>query len=150
MVAPAPYHQGPLMPDRYEAESYRQKRKILTVSVGNGTALKLDWLQNSPSLYIAPKIQTKVAAQVHEETTAEATRPDLTLRPAVENISEVWSSRLYLLRMKVTKTCNNVIMHASLSSRSELSLPFQVRTEHLVPEQFHSPILDSMAVESPL
>lgn len=39
-----------------------------------------------------------MAAHVHDETTADATRPDLTVLPAVLNISEVWDSLLYLRR----------------------------------------------------
>jgi hypothetical protein len=50
----------------------------------------------------------RVAAQVHEETTALATRPDLTVRPAVENISDVCSSWLYRLSAHVVKTWNAV------------------------------------------
>lgn len=45
---------------------------------------------------------TRVAAQVHDETTADPTRPDLTVLPAVLNISDVCSSLLYRLRMNVT------------------------------------------------
>jgi hypothetical protein len=45
-----------------------------------------------------------VAAHVQEETTALATRPDLTVRPAVENISEVCFSSLYRFRAQVVKT----------------------------------------------
>jgi hypothetical protein len=33
-----------------------------------------------------------VTNQVQDETTAEATRPVFTVRPAVENVSEVWTS----------------------------------------------------------
>lgn len=33
-----------------------------------------------------------VTNQVQDETTADATRPVFTVRPAVENISEVWTS----------------------------------------------------------
>jgi hypothetical protein len=36
----------------------------------------------------------RVAAQVQEDTTADATRPDLTVLPAVLNISEVCNSLL--------------------------------------------------------
>ena len=42
------------------------------------------------------KKRVHVTYQVHELTTAEATKPDLTVRPAVENISEVCTSLLYL------------------------------------------------------
>ena len=50
---------------------------------------------------------SRVAAQVQEETTALATRPDLTVRPAVENISEVCSSLLYRLSTQVVNTCTH-------------------------------------------
>lgn len=38
----------------------------------------------------------RVAAQVQLLTTADATNPDLTVLPAVENISDVWTSCWYL------------------------------------------------------
>lgn len=38
-----------------------------------------------------PEDCSKVAAHVQLETTAAATRPDLTVLPAVENASEVWT-----------------------------------------------------------
>lgn len=50
----------------------------------------------TPYRYATPDDCSSVAAQVHEETTADATRPDLTVLPAVLNISEVWDSLLYL------------------------------------------------------
>ena len=43
----------------------------------------------TPYLYAIPEDCRSVAAQVHEETTADATRPDFTVLPAVLNISEV-------------------------------------------------------------
>ncbi len=43
----------------------------------------------TPYLYAIPDDWRRVAAQVHEETTADATRPDFTVLPAVLNISEV-------------------------------------------------------------
>jgi hypothetical protein len=48
----------------------------------------------TPYLYATAVLCKSVAAHVQEETTAEATRPDLTVRPAVLNISEVWTSWL--------------------------------------------------------
>lgn len=50
----------------------------------------------TPYRYATPDDCSSVAAQVQEETTADATRPDLTVLPAVLNISEVWDSLLYL------------------------------------------------------
>lgn len=47
------------------------------------------------------KIAKGVAAQVQEETTALATRPDLTFMPAVLNTSDVWTSLLHRLSTKV-------------------------------------------------
>jgi hypothetical protein len=47
-------------------------------------------------LYATPDDVNNVAAQVHDDTTAEATSPDLTVRPAVLNSSLVCSSLLYL------------------------------------------------------
>lgn len=58
---------------------------------------------------------TRVAAHVHDETTAEPTRPDLTVLPAVLNISDVCSSLLYRLRMNVTS-----IMPVMVSAGSSL------------------------------
>ena len=52
----------------------------------------------------------RVAAQVQDETTALATRPDLTVRPAVENISEVCNSLLYRLRTQVVTICARLAM----------------------------------------
>lgn len=46
----------------------------------------------TPYLYATPELCNNVAAQVHEDTTAEATNPDFTVLPAVLNISEVCSS----------------------------------------------------------
>jgi len=46
----------------------------------------------TPYLYAMPDDWSSVAAHVHEETTAEATSPVFTVRPAVENISDVWTS----------------------------------------------------------
>lgn len=43
----------------------------------------------TPYRYATPELWSRVAAHVHEETTADATRPDFTVRPAVLNISEV-------------------------------------------------------------
>lgn len=50
----------------------------------------------TPYRYATPDDCSSVAAQVQEDTTADATRPDLTVLPAVLNISEVWDSLLYL------------------------------------------------------
>jgi hypothetical protein len=58
----------------------------------------------TPYLYATAELCRRVAAHVQEETTADATRPDLTVLPAVLNISDVWSSLLYLLRIHVTST----------------------------------------------
>jgi hypothetical protein len=69
---------------------------------------------------------SRVAAQVQEETTALATRPDLTVRPAVENISEVCNSLLYRLSTQVVKTC--------LCQQQYISVPAQV-THHAKREQ---------------
>jgi hypothetical protein len=52
---------------------------------------------DTPYLYATPEDVNSVAAQVHEDTTAEATSPDLTVRPAVLNISLVCNSLLYQL-----------------------------------------------------
>lgn len=60
--------------------------------------------------FISGWARTRVAAQVHDETTADPTRPDFTVLPAVLNISEVCSSLLYRLRMNVTS-----IMPATVS-----------------------------------
>lgn len=49
---------------------------------------------DTPYLYETAELCKRVAAHVQEETTAEATRPDLTVLPAVLNISEVCSSLL--------------------------------------------------------
>ena len=49
-----------------------------------------------PYLYATADDWSSVAAHVQLLTTAAATRPDLTDRPAVENISEVWTSFWYL------------------------------------------------------
>lgn len=49
-----------------------------------------------PYLYATAEDCSSVAAHVQLLTTAAATRPDLTDRPAVENISEVWTSFWYL------------------------------------------------------
>jgi len=57
----------------------------------------------TPYLYAIPELCRRVAAHVHEETTADATSPDFTVLPAVLNISEVWSSLLYLLSTQVTR-----------------------------------------------
>ena len=46
----------------------------------------------TPYLYAMPELCRRVAAHVHEDTTAEATRPVLTVRPAVLNISDVCTS----------------------------------------------------------
>lgn len=46
----------------------------------------------TPYWYATELDCSNVAAQVHDDTTAEATRPDLTVRPAVENISDVCNS----------------------------------------------------------
>lgn len=43
----------------------------------------------TPYRYATPDDCSSVAAQVQEDTTADATRPDLTVLPAVLNISEV-------------------------------------------------------------
>lgn len=43
----------------------------------------------TPYLYAIPELWRRVAAQVQEETTADATKPDFTVLPAVLNISEV-------------------------------------------------------------
>lgn len=43
----------------------------------------------TPYRYATPEDCSSVAAHVHDETTADATRPDLTVLPAVLNISEV-------------------------------------------------------------
>lgn len=52
-------------------------------------------------MYATDEDWSRVAAQVQEETTAEETRPDFTVRPAVLKTSEVWSSLLYRLRTNV-------------------------------------------------
>lgn len=49
----------------------------------------------TPYLYATPDDCNSVAAQVHEDTTADATSPDLTVRPAVLNSSLVCNSLLY-------------------------------------------------------
>jgi hypothetical protein len=49
----------------------------------------------TPYLYATPDEVNNVAAQVHEDTTAEATSPDLTVLPAVLKSSLVCSSLLY-------------------------------------------------------
>ena len=56
----------------------------------------------TPYRYATPELCRRVAAHVHDETTADATSPDFTVLPAVLNISEVWSSLLYLFRTQVT------------------------------------------------
>jgi len=43
----------------------------------------------TPYLYATAEDWSKVAAQVHDETTAEDTKPDLTVRPAVLKTSDV-------------------------------------------------------------
>lgn len=59
------------------------------------------YLPLTPYLYATPDDCNNVAAHVQEETTALATSPDLTVLPAVLNISDVWTSELYLLRTYV-------------------------------------------------
>lgn len=49
-----------------------------------------------PYLYATVDDCSRVAAHVQLLTTAAATSPDLTDRPAVENISDVWTSCWYL------------------------------------------------------
>lgn len=51
----------------------------------------------TPYLYATAEDCKRVAAQVHELTTAEATSPDFTVLPAVLKTSDVWTSLLYLL-----------------------------------------------------
>ncbi len=46
---------------------------------------------DTPYEYATPEDCSKVAAQVQLDTTAAATRPDLTVLPAVEKASEVWT-----------------------------------------------------------
>jgi hypothetical protein len=43
----------------------------------------------TPYRYAIPELCKRVAAQVQDDTTADATRPDFTVLPAVLNISEV-------------------------------------------------------------
>lgn len=54
-----------------------------------GAALLTQNGPETPYRYATPDDCSSVAAQVQEETTADATRPDLTVLPAVLNISEV-------------------------------------------------------------
>lgn len=55
----------------------------------------------TPYLYATLVDWSKVAAHVQDDTTAEATRPDLTVRPAVLKTSLVCNSLLYRRRTKV-------------------------------------------------
>lgn len=71
----------------------------------------------TPYRYAMPELCKSVAAHVHEETTAEATNPDFTVRPAVLNISDVWSSLLYLLRTQVTRICIHLVIHLYFGMR---------------------------------
>lgn len=50
----------------------------------------------TPYLYATPDDCNNVAAHVHDDTTADATNPVFTVRPAVLNISDVWTSFWYL------------------------------------------------------
>jgi hypothetical protein len=63
------------------------KRRICTVA-----PLAYQYGPETPYLYATPEDCSRVAAHVHELTTAEATNPDFTVLPAVLNISEVCSS----------------------------------------------------------
>lgn len=63
-----------------------------------------------PYLYVTADDCSRVAAQVQLLTTAAATKPDLTDRPAVENISDVWTSCWYLhldqLGLETNSSCH--------------------------------------------
>jgi len=50
---------------------------------------------DTPYLYAMAELWRSVAAYVYVDTTDEATMPDLSERPVVVNISDVWSWRLY-------------------------------------------------------
>lgn len=67
-----------------------------TITRSFGATLLTQKGPETPYRYATPDDCSSVAAQVQEETTADATRPDLTVLPAVLNISEVWDSLLYL------------------------------------------------------
>jgi hypothetical protein len=67
----------------------------------------------TPYLYATPEDCSSVAAQVQEDTTAEATSPDLTVRPAVLNISLVCSSLLYLLAVSEILRITSDFWHTS-------------------------------------
>lgn len=64
---------------------------------------------------------------VQELTTAEPTSPDLTVRPAVLNISDVCNSRLYLRRMKVTNIMPGGSQQVSKSGHRELVVVVEYR-----------------------
>jgi hypothetical protein len=76
-VAPEAYQNGPDTPTNMSLDS-----------------VQLLLSDNLPYLKATEQLCKSVAAQVQDETTALATRPDLTVRPAVENISEVCTSLL--------------------------------------------------------
>lgn len=55
----------------------------------------------TPYLYATPDDCNNVAAHVHDDTTADATNPVFTVRPAVLNISDVCTSFWYLRRQNL-------------------------------------------------
>jgi hypothetical protein len=59
-----------------------------------------------PYLYVTVVLCNSVAAQVHVDTTDDATRPDLRDRPAVVNSSEVCCSKLYRFKLHVIPSIN--------------------------------------------
>lgn len=77
----------------------------------------------TPYRYATLEDWRRVAAQVQDETTAEATRPDFTVRPAVLNISDVCNSWLYLFNTHVMSTWSHVLAIAvqKLSRRTHHS-----------------------------
>lgn len=123
-VAPAAYHKGPDTPAHCQLES--------------GPGLQLCCWQRVPYRKATLLDCSKVAAQVQDETTALATRPDLTVRPAVENISEVCSSLLYRLSTHVVKTFS-IRQSCNLYTFGVFCIPCLAQTRIQYQVQCHSP-----------
>lgn len=96
----------------------------------------------TPYLYATPDDCSSVAAHVHDDTTADATNPVFTVRPAVLNISDVCTSFWYLYYQNFISLLyyiSNFSEEWDFGTVSEpmLSQSYQGRTQIPAQEQYH-------------
>lgn len=85
-------------------------------------------------------VHTNVAAQVQEDTTAEATKPLLTVLPAVLKTSLVCNSLLYRFRTNVVNIIPNLWLTVSYSTSFEST---NIREEK--PQAYNDAIASGLA-----